>query len=61
MTWSDGLWDTIPILLESVRIYSRLSLKLMDTGHQGNQISCQGREMFVGSNLVLQRVQGSGL
>ena len=60
MTWSDGLWDNIPILLQSVRIYSRLSLKLMVTGHRGNQISCRGKEMFVGSNLVLQWVPGSG-
>ena len=28
--------------------------------HRGNQISCRGREMFVGSNLVLQWVPGNG-
>ena len=28
--------------------------------HRGNQISCRGREIFVGSNLVLQWVPGSG-
>ena len=36
-----------------MRIYSRLSLKPMVIGHRGNQISCWGREMFVGLNLVL--------
>ena len=46
--------------VKSVRIYSRLSLKPMVTGHRGNQISCRGREMFVGSNLVIQWVPGSG-
>ena len=39
-----------------MRIYS----KPMVTGHRGNQISCRGREMFVGSNLLLQWVPGSG-
>ena len=43
-----------------MRIYSRLSLKPMVTGHRGNQISCRETEMFVGSNLVLQWVLGSG-
>ena len=43
-----------------MRIYSRLSLKPMIIGHRGNQISCRGREMFVGTNLVLQWVPGSG-
>ena len=42
-----------------MRIYSRLSLKPMAIGHRGNQISCRGREMFVGSDLVLQWVLGS--
>ena len=46
--------------VKSVQIYSRLSLKPMVIGHRGNQISCQGREMFVGSNLVLQWVPGRG-
>ena len=32
----------------------------MVVGHRGNQISCRGREMFVGSNLVLQWVPESG-
>ena len=44
--------------VKSVQIYSRLSLKPMVIGHRGNQISCWGREMFVGSNLVLQWVPG---
>ena len=43
-----------------MQIYSRLSLKPKDTGQRGNQISCRGTEMFVGSNLVLQWVPGSG-
>ena len=43
-----------------MQIYSRLSLKAMVIGHWGNQISCWGREMFVGSNLVSQWVLGSG-
>ena len=43
-----------------MRIYSR-PLKPMVIGHRGNQISCRGREMFVGSNLVLQWVPGSGI
>ena len=43
-----------------MRIYSRLSLKPMVIGHRGNQISCRGREMFIGSNLVLQWVPGNG-
>ena len=42
-----------------MRIYPRLSLTPMVIGHRGNQISCLGREMFVGSNLVLQWVPGS--
>ena len=42
-----------------MRIYSRLSLKPMVIAHRGNQISCRKREMFVGSNLVLQWVPGS--
>ena len=41
-----------------MRIYSRLSLKPMVIGYRGNHISCRGREMFVGSNLVLQWVPG---
>ena len=32
----------------------------MVIGHQGNQISCRGRETFVGSSLALQWVPGSG-
>ena len=32
----------------------------MVIGHRGHQISCRGREMFCGSNLVLQWVPGSG-
>ena len=32
----------------------------MVIGHRGNEISCRGKEMFVGSNLVLQWVPGSG-
>ena len=43
-----------------MRIYSRLSLKPMVNMHRGNQISCRGRVRFVGSNLVLQWVPGSG-
>ena len=43
-----------------MRLYSRLSLKPMVIGHWGNQISYQGIEMFLGSNLVLQWVPGSG-
>ena len=46
--------------VKSVQIYSRLSLKPIVIGHRGNQISCRGREMFVGSNLVLQWVPGWG-
>ena len=46
--------------VKSVQIYSRLSLKPMVIGHRANQISCRGREMFVGSNLVLQWVPGRG-
>ena len=44
-----------------MRIYfRRLSLKPMVIGHWSNQISCRGREIFVGSNLVLQWVPGIG-
>ena len=46
--------------VKSVRIYSRLSLKPMVTGHRRNQISCRGTEMFFESNLVLQWVPGNG-
>ena len=31
----------------------------MVIGYRGNQISCRGREILVGSNLVLQWVPGS--
>ena len=43
-----------------MRIYSGLSLKPMVIGHRGNQIGCRGRELFVGSNSVLQLVSGGG-
>ena len=46
--------------VKSVRIYSRLSIKPMITGHRGNQIGCRGREIFVGPNLVMQWVPGNG-
>ena len=46
--------------VKSVQIYSTLSLKRLVIGHRGNQISCRGREMLVGSNLVLQWIPGRG-
>ena len=33
----------------------------MVIGHRENQISSRGREMFVGSDLILQWVPGSGI